>query len=42
MPELDAYLFFDGTCAEAMRFYERTLDGKLEMLMTHGESPMAA
>lgn len=33
------YLFFDGTCAEAMRFYERALGGKLEMLMTVGESP---
>ena len=22
MPVLDCYLFFDGTCAEAMRFYE--------------------
>lgn len=41
MPQLDAYLFFDGTCAEAMRFYERTLGGKLEMMMTHAESPMA-
>jgi len=25
-----------------MRFYERTLGGKLEILMTHAESPMAA
>ena len=41
MPQLDAYLFFDGTCADAMRFYERTLGGKLD-LMTHGDSPMAA
>lgn len=39
MPVLDSYLFFDGTCAEAMRFYERTLGGKLEMMMTYGESP---
>ena len=23
--QLEAYLFFDGTCADAMRFYERTL-----------------
>jgi PhnB protein len=42
MADLDAYLFFDGTCAEAMRFYERTLGAKLEMMMTHAESPMAA
>lgn len=41
MLQLDTYLFFDGNCAEAMRFYERTLGGKLFM-MTHGESPMAA
>ena len=40
MHQLNAYLFFDGTCADAMRFYERTLGGKLEM-MTHADSPMA-
>lgn len=39
MPVLDAYLFFDGTCAEAMHFYERTLGGKIEMMMTYAESP---
>jgi PhnB protein len=37
---LNAYLSFNGTCAEAFRFYERSLGGKIEMLMTHGESPM--
>ena len=42
MPQLDAYLTFDGNCADAMRFYERTLGGKLEMMMTVGESPMAS
>ena len=41
MPPINAYLFFDGTCADAMRFYERTLDGQLE-LMTSGSSPAAA
>jgi PhnB protein len=41
MPQLDSYIFFDGNCAEAMRFYERTLGGKLDM-MTHAESPIAA
>jgi PhnB protein len=41
MHQLNTYLFFDGTCADAMRFYERTLGGKLS-LMTHAESPMAA
>ncbi len=42
MPRIEAYLTFDGNCAEAMRFYERTLGGRLETLMTHGESPLAA
>ena len=39
MPVLDSYLFFNGNCAEAMRFYERTLGAKLQMMMTYGESP---
>ena len=37
---LEPYLIFDGNCADAMRFYERTLGGKLEALMTFGESPV--
>ena len=41
MPELDAYLFFDGDCADAMRFYERTLGGKLERMMKNSEAPTA-
>jgi PhnB protein len=39
MPELDSYLFFDGNCAQAMRFYESALGGKLEMMMTYSQSP---
>ena len=39
MTQLDNYLFFHGRCAEAMRFYEQTLGGKLEALFTYGESP---
>lgn len=42
MPHPIAYLAFDGNCAEAMRFYERALGGKLEMLMSGADSPMAA
>ncbi len=41
MSQLEAYVFFDGTCAEAMRFYEKTLGGKIEMMLTHAQSPMA-
>src|SRR5262249_14341887 len=39
MTGLHPYLMFDGDCAEAMRFYEKTLGGKLSM-MNHAESPM--
>ena len=41
MPGVETYLTFHGNCAEAMRFYEKTLGAKIEFLMTHGESPMA-
>jgi PhnB protein len=41
MTQLNAYLSFDGTCAEAMRFYEKTLNGKLEALFTYGQTPVA-
>ena len=42
MPHPIAYLAFNGNCADAMRFYERALGAKLEVLMTNGASPMAA
>jgi len=41
MPQLNAYLSFNGNCAEAMRFYEKTLNGKLEMMLTFAETPAA-
>jgi PhnB protein len=42
MPQPIPYLGFNGNCAEAMRFYEAVLDGKLEILMSGADSPMAA
>jgi PhnB protein len=42
MTQAIAYLSFDGNCAEAMRFYEQALGGKLEVLMSGAESPIAA
>ena len=42
MTQAIAYLGFDGNCADAMRFYEQALGGKLEMLMSGADSPMAA
>jgi len=41
MTQVIAYLGFDGNCAEAMRFYEQALGGKLEVLMSGADSPMA-
>jgi PhnB protein len=39
MPVLDSYLFFSGNCAQAVKFYERTLGAKVETLMTYAQSP---
>src|SRR5438105_5486465 len=33
------YVNFSGKCAEAFRFYEKHLGGKIGMMMTHGEAP---
>jgi PhnB protein len=35
------YLGFDGNCAEAMRFYQKTLGGVIKVMMTGAESPIA-
>jgi PhnB protein len=40
MPQPIPYLAFDGTCAEAMRFYAKVLQGTLGM-MTNRQSPFA-
>ncbi|HEY0712812.1 MAG TPA: VOC family protein [Polyangia bacterium] len=42
MPQFEPYLTFNGNCAEAMRFYERILGGKIESISTFGETPMGA
>lgn len=39
MPTLDSYLFFNGNCADAMRFYEKTIGGKMDVMMTYGDAP---
>ena len=39
--QLNPYLTFNGQCEAAFKFYERCLGGKIEMLLTFGESPMA-
>jgi len=37
--KLHTYLNYGGNCAEAFRFYEQHLGGKIVMMMTHGELP---
>jgi uncharacterized glyoxalase superfamily protein PhnB/uncharacterized protein YndB with AHSA1/START domain len=39
--DLNTYLFFDGRCEEAFRFYENVLGGKLAGLMRYADAPSA-
>jgi PhnB protein len=40
--KLHPYLSFNGECQAAFKFYEHCLGGKIEMMTTYGNSPMAA
>lgn len=40
--QLNAYLLFPGECEEAFKFYEKSLGGKIEAMMTHAGTPMEA
>jgi len=37
--KIHAVLNYGGSCAEAFRFCEQHLGGKITMLMTHAEAP---
>lgn len=37
--QFQPYLVFDGNCAQAMRFYEQVIGGKLEQMMKFSEMP---
>ena len=39
---MNTYVNFAGTCAEAFRFYEKHLGGKVAGLMTHAAGPQSA
>lgn len=39
--QLNSYLFFNGQCEEAFKFYERCLGGKIEAMLPHEGSPAA-
>jgi PhnB protein len=37
--QLQPYLYFNGDCETAFRFYEQCLGGKIEAMLTHAGSP---
>ena len=39
--QVNPYLSFDGTCAEAFRFYEGCFKGRIGMMMKYSDAPMA-
>lgn len=39
---INPYLTYNGQCKEAFKFYEQVLGGKITIMMTWGESAMAA
>jgi PhnB protein len=39
--KVNPYLSFNGNCEAAFKFYERVLDGKIQVMMTFEGSPMA-
>ena len=39
--DLNPYLFFDGNCEAAFKFYEKLLGGKIDAMMTHDGAPSA-
>ena len=41
MKKLNPHLSFKGDCETAFRFYERVLGGKILMIMSYGDSPLA-
>jgi PhnB protein len=40
--QFNPYLYFNGDCEEAFKFYEQLLGGKIEAMFPHGDSPAAA
>lgn len=39
LTNIDPYLFFDGNCADAMRFYQSVLGGKLDLMPNSSAPP---
>jgi PhnB protein len=39
--QMNPYLYYDGNCEEALKFYEKVLDAKILAMMTHENTPLA-
>ena len=39
--QLNTHLSFNGQCEEAFKFYHQCLGGNIQMMLRHGDSPMA-
>jgi len=37
--QLNSYLFFNGQCEAAFKFYEQCLGGKIDAMLTHADTP---
>ena len=37
--QIQPYLFFDGSCEQALQFYQRTLGAKVELMMRYKDNP---
>ena len=40
--QINPYLFFNGNCQEAFKFYEQCLGGKIEAMLPHAGTPAEA
>jgi len=38
--KMNAYLYFKGDCEAAFKFYAKCLNGTIEMMRTHADTPM--
>jgi PhnB protein len=38
--QLNPHLSFNGQCEEAFKFYQQCLGGNIQLMMTHGDSPI--
>ena len=39
--QVNTHLNFDGNCREAFEYYEKLFGGKVTLMLTYGESPVA-